>query len=250
GLYQAAWTLGGLYVGFVLQAMGADFYPRLVGAANDHPRCNRLVNEQALVSLLLAGPGVVGTLTLASVVVVVFYSSMFEGAVETLRWICLGMALRVVTWPLGYVIVAKAEQKLFVATEVAWAAGYVLLTWGLVHLFGFRGVGMAFFASYLVHLAIVYPIVARLTGFRWSADNLRAAALMLAAGGLVFCGFGVLRAPWALAFGLAVSLLLTAYSVRTLARLLPASSVPPVFRRILRMHAPAANAPTAASPSP
>ena len=32
GLYQAAWTLGGLYVGFVLQAMGADFYPRLVGA--------------------------------------------------------------------------------------------------------------------------------------------------------------------------------------------------------------------------
>jgi PST family polysaccharide transporter len=25
GLYQAAWTLGGLYVGLVLQAMGADF---------------------------------------------------------------------------------------------------------------------------------------------------------------------------------------------------------------------------------
>ena len=27
GEYQAAWTLGGLYVGFILQAMGADFYP-------------------------------------------------------------------------------------------------------------------------------------------------------------------------------------------------------------------------------
>ena len=27
GLYQSAWTLGGLYVGFILQAMGADFYP-------------------------------------------------------------------------------------------------------------------------------------------------------------------------------------------------------------------------------
>ena len=31
GLYHAAWTLGGLYVGIVLQAMGTDFYPRLVG---------------------------------------------------------------------------------------------------------------------------------------------------------------------------------------------------------------------------
>ena len=28
GYYQSAWTLGGLYVGFILQAMGADFYPR------------------------------------------------------------------------------------------------------------------------------------------------------------------------------------------------------------------------------
>jgi O-antigen/teichoic acid export membrane protein len=39
GFYQAAWTLGGLYVGFILQAMGADFYPRLTAAANDHPVC-------------------------------------------------------------------------------------------------------------------------------------------------------------------------------------------------------------------
>ncbi len=27
GMYQSAWTLGGLYVGFILQAMGTDFYP-------------------------------------------------------------------------------------------------------------------------------------------------------------------------------------------------------------------------------
>ena len=27
GFYQSAWALGGLYVGIILQAMGADFYP-------------------------------------------------------------------------------------------------------------------------------------------------------------------------------------------------------------------------------
>src|SRR5277367_1235027 len=61
GLYQSAWTLGGLYVGCILQAMAADFYPRVTAAANDNTRCNRLVNEQALVGLLLAGPGAIGT---------------------------------------------------------------------------------------------------------------------------------------------------------------------------------------------
>ena len=43
--------------------LGTDFYPRLVGAASDDVQCNRLVNEQAHISLLLALPGVLATLT-------------------------------------------------------------------------------------------------------------------------------------------------------------------------------------------
>ena len=82
GLYQAAWTLGGLYVGIILQAMGADFYPRLTAVATDDRECNRLVNEQAHVSLLLAGPGVIATIIFAPLVISLFYSSKFDEAVE------------------------------------------------------------------------------------------------------------------------------------------------------------------------
>ena len=103
GLYSSAWTLAGIYVGYVLQAMGTDFYPQLVGVADDHERCNRLVNDQAHVSLLLAGPGILATLTFAPLVIALFYSTRFGGAVEVLRWICLGMAMRVITWPIGYI---------------------------------------------------------------------------------------------------------------------------------------------------
>ena len=77
GFYSAAWTLGGLYVGIILQAMGADFYPRLVGVADDNRECNRLVNEQTLVSLLLAGPGVIGTIIFAPLIITLFYSPEF-----------------------------------------------------------------------------------------------------------------------------------------------------------------------------
>ncbi len=80
GLYQSAWTLGGLYVGFILQAMGVDFYPRLTASASDNPECNRLVNEQTLVGLLLAGPGVIATLTFAPLVIALFYSAKFGAA--------------------------------------------------------------------------------------------------------------------------------------------------------------------------
>ena len=82
GLYGAAWTLGGLYVGFILQALGTDFYPRLVAAAHDDALNNRLVNEQAEVGLLLALPGVLATLGLAPLVLTVFYSAAFADAAQ------------------------------------------------------------------------------------------------------------------------------------------------------------------------
>jgi enterobacterial common antigen flippase len=149
GLYNAAWTLGGLYVSFVLQALGTDFYPRLVGAAADDARCNRLVNEQAHVSLLLALPGVLATLTFAPLVVSLFYSAAFAGAVEILRWICLGMALRVIIWPLGYIVVAKNRQKLFFAMDLAWTVVNVGLSWWCIEALGIAGAGVAFFVSYV-----------------------------------------------------------------------------------------------------
>src|SRR5262249_4281552 len=121
GLYQAAWTLGGLYVGFVLQAMGADFYPRLTASANDNPVCNRLVNEQTRIGLLIAGPGLLATLTFAPIVISLFYSAKFVGAVGILRWICLGTTLQVISWPMGYIILAKGKRNLFFWSEVAWA---------------------------------------------------------------------------------------------------------------------------------
>jgi antigen flippase len=100
GLYQAAWTFGGLYVGFILQAMGADFYPRLTASAHNNAACNRLVNEQTRIGLLLAGPGVIATLTCAPLVLAMFYSSRFGAASGVLRWICLGVTLQVITWPM------------------------------------------------------------------------------------------------------------------------------------------------------
>ena len=70
------------------------------------------MNEQTLVGLLLAGPGVLATLTFAPLVIALFYSAKFGAAVGVLRWICLGAMLQVITWPMGFIIVAKGQAGL------------------------------------------------------------------------------------------------------------------------------------------
>jgi len=233
GLYSSAWTLGGLYVGYILQAMGADFYPRLVGAANDKVQCNRLVNEQAQISLLLAGPGLVATLTFAPLVVALFYSVKFTGAVEILRWMCLGMALRVITWPMGFIIVAKNQQLMFFSADLAWTVVNVGLTWLCVHQFGVSGAGIAFFGSYVFHGLLIYPIVRLLTGFRWSVANRKTGVVFLASIGVFFCGSYVLPPIWAAAVGTVVTALSGLYSLHTLLTLVSADRVPQGIRGLL-----------------
>jgi enterobacterial common antigen flippase len=239
GLYQSAWALGGLYVGFILQAMGSDFYPRLTAVANDHGECNRLVNEQAQIGLLRAGPGVIATLTFAPLVVALFYSQTFSGAVEPLRWICLGMALRVVAWPMGYIVLAKGARSIFLATEIGAAVVHVALALLLVQKFGPIGASMAFFGLYVWHSVLIYVIVHRLTAFRWSAENQRTGMLVLPVIGIVFGSFLILPLGVAGPVGLVAVLSIGVYSLRAVCRLIPLDRFPSLVQTVLiwlRLH--------------
>jgi len=233
GFYQSAWTLGGLYVAFILQAMGADFYPRLTAVAKDNAACNRVVNEQAQVSLLLAGPGVIATLTFAPFVIELFYSAKFDAAVEVLRWICLGMALRVITWPMGFIILAKGAQHYFFWTELAWTVVNVGLSWICIKSFGLNGAGIAFFGSYVFHGLMIYPIVRWLSGFRWSAANRQTGLLFLSLIAVVFCGFYILPTLLATGIGTLAVILSGVYSIRVLLNLISLDQIPRPMQRLI-----------------
>lgn len=233
GLYQSAWTLGGVYVGFILQAMAADFYPRLTASAHDNVACNRLVNEQARVGLLLAGPGVIATLTFAPVVIALLYSAKFGAAVGVLRWICIGTMLQVITWPMGFIIVAKAKRALFFGAEFAWAVVSLGLAWICVRSFGLNGAGIAFCGSYVFHGFLIYPIVRRLSGFRWSAANLQTGLLFLSLVAAVFGGFYALPLYAAIGLGTLAAVLSGIYSVRVLLALVSLDQIPRPVRRLL-----------------
>jgi PST family polysaccharide transporter len=215
--------------------MGTDFYPRLVGAIGDKERANRMVNEQTRVSLLLAGPGVTATLALATPALTVLYSAEFSAATDTLRWICLGMALRVITWPVGYIIVAKNRRAVFFGAELAWTVVNVGLSWICIRHYGLVGAGMAFCGSYVFHGLMVYPIARRLTGFGWSTVNRRTGLLYLAVTALAFAGFSFLSAFWAAALAAALTVVSGVYSARELAKLTNPSDLPSPLRRLVQV---------------
>jgi len=151
--------------------------------------------------MLLAGPGVMATLTVTPLIVSLFYSSQFHEAVEVLRWICLGMMLRIVAWPIGFIIVARGARLALFATELAAGLLHVGLAWMLTVRFGVVGAGAAFFGLYVWHGLIVYVIARWMTGFRWSAANVVLALVFLPATAAVFAPSALLAGLPATLFG-------------------------------------------------
>ncbi|HZU22505.1 MAG TPA: polysaccharide biosynthesis C-terminal domain-containing protein, partial [Terriglobales bacterium] len=123
-------------------------------------------------------------------------------------------------------------QNLFIFCEVAWAAVSLALTWFCVGRFGLSGAGIAFFLSYVFHGLLLYPIVRRLSGFRWSRDNAVTGTLFLSIIAIVFSSFYWLSKPAAVAIGCLAVLFTTAYSVRLLLILMQHNQLPRPLRKL------------------
>jgi PST family polysaccharide transporter len=137
----------------------------------------------------------------------------------------------VITWPVGFVIVARNDRVPFVLTELFWAVLNVGLTFLLVRRFGLEGAGMAFFLSYLAHGIVVYLIVRRLTGFRWSSANLRTGALYLGVNAMAFSVVLLQQLKLAMGLALAAVLLTSLHALYALTRLVDLEQLPAVVQR-------------------
>jgi len=162
-----------------------------------------------------------------------FFSAKFGPAVDLLRWVCLGMVLRVASWPIGYIFLAKGERNIFFWTEVLANAAYVGFVWLGVLKFKLTGAGIAFFATYVVSLSVNYLIARRLSGFRWSSASRRLACLFMPLVGMIFVACYALPAPVASILGAVATLATGIYSLKTLCALVPLERLPQPARRIV-----------------
>jgi antigen flippase len=232
GQFQAASALSMIYVGFVLQAMGIDFYPRLTVVAGDDRRCNQLVNEQAEISILLALPGVLATIALAPWVIHIFYSSKFDKAAEILCWQVTGTFLQVNSWPMGIIILAKGRAAALFWTDFASYTVYVALGWLGLKLFGLPGTGMAYLALYVFHWCLVYAVVRKMSGFAFSPTNIRLSLLGVASVAITLCIRLTFPEPWATIIGCVLAVVIGLYTTRTLIRLAGSEQINVYLRRV------------------
>lgn len=167
GHFQAAWAISMQCVGFVLGAMGVDYFPRLTAIIGDRVASTALVNDQTQIGLAVGGPVLLIVLGFAPWVIPLLYSGAFGPAVELLQWMCIGNLLRLASWPIGFILIAREDRLLFAAFQLLWLTAFLVLLWMLLPTLGVEAAGPAFVAANAIVISANIWAVRRLHGFRW-----------------------------------------------------------------------------------
>ena len=179
GLYQAGFVIMTTYVGMVMNAIATDYYPRLAAINMDNQKCREAVSQQGEIGVMILAPMLTICLVFMPFVLRILYSDKFLAANEYISWACLGMMLRLASWVISFLFVAKAESKLFMINELSANLYYLVFSLIGYKTLGLTGLGIAFALEYIVYFIQCYLITRKRYNFSFSKSFIKSYGIQL-----------------------------------------------------------------------
>lgn len=167
GYFQAAWGLSMMYLSFVLAVLGTDFYPKLAGIFHDKVQANKFINEQTEMALIMSAPFMFVLMGFLPWIVPLLYSSEFVSAIDILRWMIIADVIKIITFPLRFIIIVAGRGRIFILTELVAAVIFVFFVWLFLPSFGAEATGMGYLARYIIYMPVTFFLAKEISGLRW-----------------------------------------------------------------------------------
>lgn len=197
GLFSAGFMIIETYVGMVFTAMATDFYPRLAAVRQSNSQLNLMTNQQAIIALLIVAPLIIAFIIFAPYVLAILYSEKFVGITLMIQLAVVGILFRTASWSGSFILLAKAETKLYFLKEL-FSASFMMVCYVIgYHYWGLTGIGVAFVIAALFHFFVCYLFVFKSSGFKFSREYLfilfiQLGVVLVALGG-TFCENMIIR---------------------------------------------------------
>jgi O-antigen/teichoic acid export membrane protein len=216
GLYNAGLAIVDGYVGMVFTAMATDYYPRLSAMINDESKWKQLVNEQAELVLIILSIVLVLLISTTPILIRILLSKEFLDAKDFIFWSVLSIPLKGLVWVVGYIILAKADNKLFLIAEVV--ASMIVLVFNILFYkyFGLTGLGISMLAGYVLSITFMLTILKWKYDFTFTTEVYRLLIIALTALSLCLASIKLLGYPNAYLAEAVIVILTILYSIREL----------------------------------
>lgn len=163
GYWQAVSKVSDAYLLFLTTAINVYYLPKL---ASTHARAPLVSELRQAYRYIMPAVVVlaVGVYVCRDWVTALLFSADFSSANHLYAPQLIGDVVKIASFVLSYVMLAKAMTRLFVASELAFAVSYVVLVYLFTARFGLVGAMYAFAVNYVLYLVFNVIVVRRYLG--------------------------------------------------------------------------------------
>ena len=160
GHWQALWYVSSTSVMVISMTLGTYYLPKLSSLMTKREVTKEIIHAS---SLILPLSGIIFFLIylLKENVVVLLFSKEFLPMLSLFKWQLMGDFLKVASFLIGYVTLAKAMTKTYIALEICGSISLVLLSVFFMSEFGLVGVTYAHCINYFIYLVVISIIYSR-----------------------------------------------------------------------------------------
>lgn len=150
GYWQGIWYISSIYLLIVTTSLGVYYLPKLSEIEDSKVLKAEILNGYKIIMPIVTVLAL-GIYLSREVVIYVAFSDKFLPMMELFKWQLIGDVIKIASWLLGYLMLAKAMTKLYIYTELLFSLSFVILSIVLVDYFGLIGVTYAFSMNYLLY---------------------------------------------------------------------------------------------------
>src|SRR5690554_1598465 len=155
GYWEAMWRLSGAYLMLVTTTLSLYYLPRLSELKEPSEIRKEILQGYKIILPVAAACGVIIYL-LRDFIIGVLFTEDFIPMRELFAWQMIGDTLKIGSWLLGYVLIAKAAFKFVMITELFFSIIFYFSVVLFTNFFGVEGSAIAHTFTYLLHFMAMY----------------------------------------------------------------------------------------------
>jgi PST family polysaccharide transporter len=154
GYWQAVWKISEIYLMIITTSLSTYYLPRL-SEINEKCELRKEIfrGYKILLPLTIAMAGVI--YALREYIILILFTPKFMLMKDLFLFQLVGDVLKITSWLLAFLMLAKSMTRVFVITEIIFSMSFIGLTYLFVNSFGLIGITYAYALNYFFYLIMI-----------------------------------------------------------------------------------------------
>ncbi len=149
GYWESLWRLSGIFATVLTSAFGFYLLPTFSKLYTKHLRKEIFNIWKITIPISITAGAIV--ILFRDFFITLVYTEEFLVISSLLFFQILGDVIKINSWVLGNLILAKVHVKTFIGVQIGWSLTFFILSISLIPKFGFVGIAVAYLISYILH---------------------------------------------------------------------------------------------------